>query len=384
MTTTPATTRRRDRATPTQVDPAATRPALDSLTMSRKEGFRAAAEAPPRVQPEQLSPSQLADLTDADRRRYGRQRSIWHANLPTIETAQLLELHDQLGDIVDSNQQDGEKAKGTIAIEGAAGIGKSIAVMDYAKRYHRDTITELGEYTEDGHERWPVCRVGMTGDTGMKDFNRAMLGFFNHAGITRGTAVDFANRALDCVLSCQTRLLIVDDLHFLKQRITSVQISNQFKYISNEFPLTIIFIGIGLRQRGLYSDGTYADGILGQSGRRITPITFREFSIDDDEHRMEWRQLLLAIEKRIVLANKQRGMLIALSDYLWERSTGRIGPLTTLINRGCQRAVRTGTEFIDQELLERIPLDAASESRRTEIRTAIAQNRLTTRPARRR
>lgn len=384
MTTTPATTSRRDRATPTQGDPATTRPALDSLTLSRKEGFRAAAEAPPRAQPEQMSLSQLAELTDRDRRRYDRQRSIWHANLPTIETAQLLELHDQLGDIVESNQQDGEKAKGAIAVEGAAGIGKSIAVMDYAKRYHRDTITELGEYTDDGNERWPVCRVGMTGDTGMKDFNRALLGFFNHAGITRGTAVDFANRALDCVLSCQTRLLIVDDLHFLKQRITSVQISNQFKYISNEFPLTIVFIGIGLRQRGLYSDGTYADGILGQSGRRITPITFREFSIHDDEHRMEWRQLLLAIEKRIVLARKHRGMLIDLSDYLWERSTGRIGPLTTLINRGCQRAVRTGTEFIDHELLDRIPLDAASESRRTEIRTAIAQNRLTTRPARRR
>ena len=41
----------------------------------------------------------------------------------------------------------------------------------------------------------------------------------------------------------------VDDIHFLKQRTTSVEISNQFKYISNEFPLTIVFIGIDLRQR---------------------------------------------------------------------------------------------------------------------------------------
>ena len=77
-------------------------------------------------------------------------------------------------------------------------------------------------------------------------------------------------------------------------------------------------------------------------------------------------------------------MLVDLSDYLWERTTGRIGPLTTLINRGCQRAVRTGMEFIDHKLLERVPLDAASENRRTEIRTAIEQNRMTTRPTRRR
>ncbi|MGO8965381.1 AAA family ATPase [Mycobacterium sp.] len=384
MTTTPATSSWRAQRDTGRRDAAAEKPALDTLTLSRKEGFRAAADAVPRCQPEQLSITQLEKLTEGDRRRYDRQRSVWHANLPTIETAQLLELHEQLGLIVASNQQDGEKAKGAIAIEGAAGIGKSVAVLDFAKEFHRDTIAEFGEYTEQGNERWPVCRVGMTGDTGMKDFNRAMLGFFNHAGINRGTAVDFANRALDCVLSCETKLLIVDDLHFLKQRTTSVQISNQFKYISNEFPLTIVFIGIGLRQRGLYSDGTYANGILGQSGRRITPITFREFSVNDDERRNEWRQLLLAIEKRIVLARKQRGMLVDLSDYLWERSTGRIGPLTTLINRGCQRAVRTGTEFIDHELLERVPLDAASESRRTEIRTAIEQNRMTTRPTRRR
>jgi hypothetical protein len=118
----------------------------------------------------------------------------------------------------------------------------------------------------------------MSGNTGIKDFNRALLAFYNHAGTKRGTAAQFADRALDCVLSCETKLLVVDELHFLKQRTTSVQISNQFKYISNEFPLTIIGIGIGLRQRGLYSDGVYADGILGQSGRRTTPLHLREFA----------------------------------------------------------------------------------------------------------
>ena len=101
-----------------------------------------------------------------------------------------------------------------------------------------------------------------------------MLAFYNHAGTKRGTAAA-VRRPAHLTACCPARRSssIVDDLHFLKQRTTSVQISNQFKYISNEFPLTIIFIGIGLRQRGLYSDGDYADGILGQSGRRITPLT---------------------------------------------------------------------------------------------------------------
>jgi hypothetical protein len=54
------------------------------------------------------------------------------------------------------------------------------------------------------------CRVGLTGNTGMKEFNRAMLEFFAHPGTRRGTAADYARRVLDCVLSCEVRVLIID------------------------------------------------------------------------------------------------------------------------------------------------------------------------------
>jgi hypothetical protein len=344
---------------------------LDNLTLSRKEGFRAFVEHPARTQPELLSEQQLASLTDDERRRYNRRRSVWHANLPFIQSTQVLELHNHMSLIVESNQQDGEKAKGAIAIEGPAGTGKSTATLVCLADFHRGQIAELGRFTDDGNERWPVCRVGMTGDTGMKDFNRATLGFYNHAGTKSGSAADFADRALDCVRSCETKLLVVDDLHFLKQRTTSIQISNQFKYISNEFPLTIIFIGIGLRQRGLYSDGAYADGILGQSGRRITPLVLRGFDIDTDSHRYEWQQLLKTIEKRIVLTHRHRGMLVKHADLLFERTSGRIGPLTTLINRACFQAVRTGSEYIDKDVLDQVPLDAASDQQRSDTRARI-------------
>jgi AAA domain len=337
---------------------------LDNLTLSRKEGFRSVVESPPRQQPRTLTMRELDGLDSRQRLEYNRQRGIWHANFRTIKTTQLVELNEDVAEVVGSNQQDGDKAKGAIGIEAPAGVGKTSALLDFAGHYHRETINDMGRFTEAGNERWPVCRVGMTGNTGLRDFNRAMLAFYNHPGTTRGTAADFATRALDCVLSCETKLLIVDDLHFLKQRTTSVEISNQFKYISNEFPLTIIFIGIGLKQRGLYSDGDYADGILGQSGRRITPLTLRSFDIDTPEHKTEWRQLLLTLEKRIVLANKQRGMLTRHWDLLFERTSGRIGPLTTLINRACHRAVRTGTERLDEATLRRVPMDAASEHQR--------------------
>lgn len=355
-------------------------PTLDVLTLSRKEGWRAVVDAEPQRQPELLERQELSALSTRARAEYDRRRRIWHANLPIIRTTQLEEVQEALWDVVDSNQQFADRIKTAVGLEGPAAIGKTIAVQDFAASFHRREIAELGEFTHAGHERWPVCRVGMTGNTGLREFNRAMLRFYNHAGTKRGTAAEFADRALDCVLSCETKLLIVDDLHFLKVRTTQTELSNQFKYISNEFPLTIVFVGIGLRGRGLYSDGPYAEQILGQTGRRTVALAMRGFTVADDSGKRDWRRLLLTLEKRIVLADKYRGMLAEdLSDYLWARTSGCIGSLTQFLARSCNKAVRTGTEVLNQHLLDTIRADEAAEQRRLELEHQIAVGAITTR-----
>ncbi|RSN36817.1 AAA family ATPase [Amycolatopsis sp. WAC 04169] len=358
---------------------------LDNLTLARKEGWRSFVTTPTRPQPEPLTSTNLRQLSTAALADYNKQRRIWHANLGPIKTPQLAELHEDLWDIVDSNAQDGDKAKGAIAIDAFPGLGKTTAVLAFAKKFHRREVADEGEYTAAGHERWPVCRVGLTGNTGMKDFNRAMLGFFAHPGTASGTTADFARRALDCMVSCEVRLLIVDDLHFLKWRTKNgVEVSNHFKYIANEFPVTMLFIGVGLEARGLFAEGdSYADAVLAQTGRRTTRLDVQPFAVDTETGRRQWRQLLLALEQRLVLAAKSPGMLSDdLSDYLFSRSTGHIGSLMTLINRGCQRAVRTKTERLSQDLLNEVKTDAAAEAARRELETAIDARRITTVPAR--
>ncbi|QIS06947.1 AAA family ATPase [Nocardia brasiliensis] len=356
---------------------------LDNLTLARKEGWSRFVNIPARVPPEPLSRKDLAGLGDEAFEAYNRRRREWHANLGPIKTPQLTELHEDLWDIVDSNLHDGDKAKGAVAIDAFPGLGKTTSVLAFAKEFHRREIRADGPKTLDGHERWPVCRVGLTGNTGMLDFNRAMLSFFAHPGVSRGNAAQFAHRALDCVLACETRVLIVDDLHFLRWRNTSgIEISNHFKYVANEFPVTLIFVGVGLAARGLFSEGSsYEDAVIAQTGRRTTRLDTRPFTIDTAAGRREWRQLLLALEQRIVLADKHPGMVAdELSDYLFARSTGHIGSLMTLINRGCQRAVRTGVERLDRDLLDQVKNDAASEKARLELEAAFESGRLTTRP----
>ncbi|MEV0784677.1 TniB family NTP-binding protein [Streptomyces sp. NPDC050423] len=240
-------------------------------------------------------------------------------------------------------------------------------MLAFARKLHRRILQEEGKYTDEGHERWPVCRVGLTSNTGMRDFNRSILEYYGHPGRFRGTAADFGYRALDSVLSAETELLIVDDLHFLKWRNKNgIEVSNHFKYIANEFPVTLLLIGVGLEKRGLFSEGEdYEDAILAQTGRRTTRLGMAPFTIDSEKGRADWRNTLLAIEERVVLADKHPGMIAdELSDYLFARSTGHIGSLMTLINRGCQRAVRTGVERLDKKLLNQVKNDSASEQAR--------------------
>ncbi|MDU9002053.1 hypothetical protein [Streptomyces mirabilis] len=209
--------------------------------------------------------------------------------------------------------------------------------------------------------------------------------YYGHPGRFRGTAAEFGYRALDCVLSAETKLLIVDDLHFLRWRDRSgIEVSNHFKYIANEFPVTLLMIGVGLEAKGLFSEGgSYTNAVLAQTGRRTTPLDLAPFTIDSEQDRTDWRNTLLAIEERVVLAEKHPGMLADnLSDYLFARSTGHIGSLMTLINRGCQRAVRTGAERLDERLLDQVKNDAAAEKARAELEQALASGRLASRPER--
>jgi hypothetical protein len=115
-------------------------------------------------------------------------------------------------------------------------------------------------------------------------------------------------------------------------------------------------------------------------GRRTTPLGMEPFKVKTVEGRENWRNTLLAIEKKIVLADKYQGMIADdLSDYLFARSTGHIGSLMTLINRGCHRAIRTGAERLDIALMDQVKNDAASEKGRKELERKFREGQLTTR-----
>jgi hypothetical protein len=283
-----------------------------------------------------------------------------------LRTPQLLSLHEQLWDVLDSNVQSGDRAKGAVAIEGQSNVGKSTAVELFAKEFHLREIAENGDRTGDGHERWPVARVTLSGNPSIRDLNASLLHYFAHPSSQKGSAGDFARRALDLFLACDVRLLIIDDLHFLRwESADGSKVTNQLKYLANDFPITMLLVGVDLTGCGLFRRGrTFGKAVLGPTARRTTKCEIKPFSVKGNDKR-EWRRVVRAIERNLVLANHDTGILATtLSDYLFERSTGYIGSLVNLINRGCARAIRTGGEALTEDLLEQVKIDEAAETER--------------------
>lgn len=344
---------------------------LKNITLTTKEGWAETVKGPTREKPTLLTRQEISALSPPDKRRYDKQRFDWHANLGVVETPQLLALRKQLSVLMISNSSDANRVKGGMAIEGPAGIGKTTAVDNFAKRFHLDEIAERGPMTGDGHERWPVVRIALNGTPTPRAIYVAMLYFLAHAGIRSGNADQFKMRALDVFLDCNVRLLIIDEVHFSAFDTTDgAKLSNTFKSIANDFPVTTLFVGIGLSEAGFFSEGrgdsSKQHNIRQQTARRVTAHTMEPFAAETPQERRQWRTLVRAIEKQLVLADHGQRTLASgeVSDYLYVRTQGYFQSLATLIERACALAVLDGCEALTIDVLDQVTIDVAAESSR--------------------
>ena len=360
------------------------RPAERAYTLSTRQGWNEFVTAPPRQQPELLTCPQIRALPEQARLEYEEQRSVWHANIGPLRTPQMRAVHEDLDDIVEANRQDGDKVKGAAVIDAYPGLGKSTIAQVFARNFHHRQVSLYGPVTGTGHDRVPVVHVCLTSSTSKRSFNAMLCRFFGLPGHDKGNAEELGHKAADAVLSCDVRLCVVDDVHFLDpRRRDGRDVANHFKYLANTFPVTFIYVGVGLERRGLVSEGLAAgEEELAQNARRWTTLGVDPFEIETEPGRRTWRQLLLAIEKDLVLAATQPGMVADdLADYLFARSTGHFASLMALVTRGCRRAIRTGTERLTRDLLDHVRNDAAAEAARQELQAAFDTGQLRARPA---
>lgn len=348
------------------------------FSLSRKEGWNQYVSTAPRPRPETLTRTQLDALSDEAREDYNDRRHDWHANFGIIQTPQLASIHEELDQIVASNRQDSDRIRSAAVIDALPGLGKTTIANLYGRTYDRQQRRSLGPVTAEGNERIPVFRVGLTSNTTLRTLNRMICEFYGHPATNRASAAALASHALDCVLNCESRLGIIDDIHFIDlDRKEGLAVSNHLKWLANELPVTFVYVGVGLAERRFFADGlTGKNTVLAQTARRWTRLGVDPFHLTSDQGRQHWRSLLKATERQLVLAEHRPGMLSGLAGYLFERTSGHIGSYFTLLMRGCYRAIRTNTELLDRDLLDQVRLDEASEQARKQLAAALAHGTL--------
>ena len=233
-----------------------------------------------------------------------------------MRTPQLAAVHQELELIVTAGRCDPDRVRGAAVIDALPGLGKTTAANSFARGFDLAQVRRHGPLTGEGHERIPVFRVGLTSNTTLRTLNRMICQFYGHPGAGRASAAQLAGQAVDCVLSCETRIGIIDDLHFIDpRRKDGLDVSNHLKWLASELPVTFIYAGVGLAGRGLFAEGlTGPSAVLAQTGRRWTRLELPPFELVSDPGRRHWHGLLKATERQLVLACARPGMLTGLAE----------------------------------------------------------------------
>ncbi|WP_238395455.1 TniB family NTP-binding protein [Mycolicibacterium sp. CBMA 295] len=282
--------------------------------LSRKQGWNAFVSSGPRDDFEVLTRQQMGALPADHLEDYNEARMVWNANLPTVKTAQLAAAYGVIDQVMASGRRDGDRLRGSVVIDAEPGLGKTTIATRYARDFHRTV------------------------------YRRDAL-------------------AVDCVTSCQTRLIIIDDLHFIDFRHRhGTEVSNHLKGLANEMAVTFIYVGVKLQEKRFFDEGLIGEqAVYAQTSRRTTRCEVAPFAIKSEAGFRGWVGLLRALESHIKLVDAHPGMLVDHAQELHRRTQGRIASLTNLIDRVCYLAIASGTETINSELIAATTIDNAAQ-----------------------
>lgn len=332
--------------------------------LAYKGGWDAFVNAAPRRDLDVLTRADMARLDEESLEDYNEARMVWNANLPTVKTHQLAAAFAVIDQVMASNRRDSDRLRGSVVVDAAPGLGKTTIATRYARDFHRRIMRRNPHRTSSGHQRLPVAFVPLSAGMTLKGLNQKILAFYGHPAADRASSARLGALAVDCVASCETQLIVIDDLHFIDFRHRNGQeVSNHLKGLANEMPVTFIYVGVRLKEKQFFDEGIVGpDAVYAQTSRRATRCEVAPFDIGTTPGAKAWTDLLRAMETHIKLAEAHPGMLTQHAKLLHRRTQGHIASLTNLIDRACYLAIATGAETLTADLLTASTVDNAAHT----------------------
>lgn len=304
-------------------------------------------------------------MSNAEKKAFNQIRTVYHDGFAPLVVPNMAKIHEAGLRLARQNLRAQPGARPGMIMDGISTVGKSTIAMQLGRRYEKlitnnHTITR----TPTGDVFLPVAFVNLPGELSIMNFNYLLARFYNIPFSKNVKERELTDRIKEHAAYCGTSMVILDDIHFLRIKNRSYEtVNNHFKHLASSISATFVYAGVNVKKSGLLSEGKNPEGAtFSQTARRFKKFDLLPFDYNDDNSRRDFLTVLSSFEKQLLLFDQPLGGLVNdTGKYIWERSGGCIGPISTLIREATTVAIKSRVEHITKEILAGIKLDSESE-----------------------
>jgi hypothetical protein len=338
---------------------------LDQPQITTKDEWRtwmqSVRDAPPR--PQRLTRRQRGQLSRAACDDYDDARLSYHSRFGPVRHRDYSHVFDEVLALAEDNWLTRSPTAWPPAlIDGEASLGKTTLALHVGYVYEQRMRAHYANADGSALDEYvPVIVCTLDSSLTVKGLDRALATFYGPPRDSR-TADDYLHLVLECARRCGTTLIIIDDLHnLLPRRRNHDEVSGHLKRLMNELPATFLYVGIDCTV--LLNEGRQAHELhLAQNSSRVHVHSLGLCSRATTDDRKDWASLIASFASHLVLADEPNDLWNKHAEYLHLRTNGQMNALQLLLRRSANKAIRSGAEKIDRQLLDSIKLPKTAET----------------------
>ena len=333
------------------------------------EDWKAFVDRPQPVKPETPTAAEFAKMSEREKHESRKNRMLYHAAFGPLKIDSHMKISGDLLLLSNNNLRASPGARVGGVIDGEGTLGKTTIVLQIGRKYEkarrkqmRDRLGE-DDLMPNGWAFIPVVYIVLPGETTPKSLYEALADYYGVPLPARYTLSWLKKKVREFARNCGTSLIIVDEVHYLQMRNRNDEdVNNHLKELANIVSATLVYAGIDCDGANLFNEGRSEDTKrFSQTRRRFKEYKVTAYTLKNETRKNRWLSLINSFEAHMCLVKHEPGSLVGLGEYIFYRTGGSVGAVSTLVRQGANLAIKEGGEKFTKTLLNKVRLDKGSE-----------------------